>query len=338
MPARRKPVLVLVILAVAGAGAVAWWMADRSAVEQEAFSGTIEATEVRVKAEVPGRIVDLPVEEGQAVRAGDVVARLDDAALKAQVRQSEAALAAARARFEDAAAGGQPALVRQARANLSQAEARRDQARRDLDRLEALARDGAATQNQLEAARSALAVAEQQAAAASAALELAQKGATGRAVDALEAAVNQSKAALDLARLQAEKAVVRAPLAGIVSARAAEKGEMVGTGVTIAMLVDISRLWVRVYLPVTRLGKVRVGQRVEVRPDTFPGKVFPGRVASIGTQAEFTPRNVQTPRERVNQVFAVKVVVEDPSRLLRPGVPVDVVLPETAPAPPAGRS
>lgn len=295
-------------------------------------SGTIEAGEVRVKAEVAGRILDVLVEEGQEVRAGQALVKLDPAVHEAQLRQADAAWRAAQARYEDAAAGGQPAQVRQARAVLDQALARRDEARRGYERAQALFDEGATTQSQLDAAASQLRVAEEQVTAAGAALDLARTGATSHAVDALKAAAEQAEAALSLARLNLEKTVVRAPGDGTVSVLPAEAGELVLPGAPVAVVADLSRFWVRVYLPVTELGRVKVGQAAEVQVDPYPRKVFRGRVASIASEAEFTPRNVQTRKERVNLVFAVKVTLDDPEGLLRPGLPADVDFPR-----PAGR-
>ncbi|MGD1996412.1 MAG: efflux RND transporter periplasmic adaptor subunit [Anaerolineae bacterium] len=162
--------------------------------------------------------------------------------------------------------------------------------------------------------------------AARAGLEGLQAGATEEEIDALEAQVQQAQAELDSAHVMLEKLILTSPVSGRVLEVAARAGELAVPGATLITLADLDQVMLTIYVPQDRLGQVQVGQRVEVRVDSFPDRVFVGRVASIASEAEFTPRNVQTEEERVNMVFAVEVVIPNPDHDLKPGMPADAVI------------
>lgn len=302
-------------------------------------SGTVEADTIRVAAEVGGRVLELGAREGEVVRAGQVLARLDGRLAETRVQEAVAALATARARYAEAAGGTRDEVIRQARAALDQARVQREAAARELGRIQALVSGGAATAAQLDQAGDRLRAADQALAAAQAAYDQARAGATRAALDVLQRTVEQAEAAVKLARLQADLYTVRAPLGGVVSAELAHPGEVVAPGAPLVEIVDTRRLWVRVYIPETDLVRLRTGQAAEVRVDGLPDRRFPATVQWIAPEAEFTPRNVQTPSERTRIVFAVKVAVTDPEGLLKPGLPADVTfLDAQAAAPPQSAS
>ncbi|BDG59011.1 HlyD family secretion protein [Caldinitratiruptor microaerophilus] len=319
-----------VVLAVTALSACARTRAPRPLTA----SGTVEADTVRVAAEVGGRVLELGAREGEVVRAGQVVARLDSRLAEARVQEAEAALATARARYEEAAGGTRDEVIRQARAALDQARVQRDAAARERDRLRALVSGGAATAAQLDQAEDRLRAADKALAAAQAAYDQARAGATRAALAVLERAVEQAEAAVKLARLQADLSTVRAPVDGVVSAELAHPGEVVAPGAPLVEIVDTRRLWVRVYIPEADLVRLRTGQPAEVRVDGLPDRRFPASVRWIAPEAEFTPRNVQTPSERTRIVFAVKVAVTDPEGHLKPGLPADVTFLDVGAAPP----
>jgi HlyD family secretion protein len=136
--------------------------------------------------------------------------------------------------------------------------------------------------------------------------------------------VHQAHQNLHLSRIRLDYTVLRAPFDGVVLVRQAELGEVVSPGTPIVTLADLDHLWVRVYVPETDLGKVHWGQVVDVRTDTYPTRIYPGRISFISSEAEFTPKSVQTEKERVTLVYRVKVDVENPNRELKPGMPADV--------------
>ena len=138
--------------------------------------------------------------------------------------------------------------------------------------------------------------------------------------------VRQARQNLEMSRIRLSYTVLRAPFDGVVLVRQAELGEVVSPGTPIVTLADLDHIWLRVYVPETDLGKVRWGQAVDVRTDTYPGKVYRGRVSVIASEAEFTPKSVQTEKERVTLVYRVKVDVENPNHELKPGMPADAYI------------
>lgn len=335
-------VLAVLLLAAAGIGGYYYLTVYRGEPEGLAASGYIEATEVRLAFEAGGRVEHLAVAEGDRVKPGMVLARLDDAAARLQLAQAEGALAAAEARLAEMKAGSREQQVRAAQAAVKQAEAAEKQAEialaaaeRELERLEELYAQEAVPAQQVDAARDArdsaaeqLAARQAATAAARAQLDLVQAGATREAIRNLEAAVVQARAARDLARLNLDRTVLKAPVAGTVTGRLVEAGETVVPGTAAFTLSRLDDLWVRIFIPEPEIGRVRLGQRAAITVDSYPGKKFPGRVVYVAPEAEFTPRNVQTPEGRAETVFAVRVAVEKGAGLLKPGMPADVVLEE----------
>jgi HlyD family secretion protein len=140
----------------------------------------------------------------------------------------------------------------------------------------------------------------------------------------LTAATRQNEGSLELAQLNLKKTRLVAPANGIVAGCNFEEGELIRPGAEVVTLLDYKNLWLNVYVPENKLSQVKVGRRVQIQVDTYPGKTFSGQVEYISPQAEFTPRNVQTKEDRVNLVFQVKIRVIEGQEELRPGLPADV--------------
>ena len=145
-------------------------------------------------------------------------------------------------------------------------------------------------------------------------------------VAAAQAQLRQAEASLRYLFTQQENLVITSPIDGTVISKHASQGEVVGAGAPILTVAALDEVWIRLYIPLPRVGVVALGQRAQVTTDAFPGRTFSGTVTEIGQQAEFTPRNVQTREERVKQVFAVKVTLPNPDRVLKPGMPADAVI------------
>jgi HlyD family secretion protein len=176
---------------------------------------------------------------------------------------------------------------------------------------------------QLHAAEAMYELAEAQVAVAQAALTELQAGPTADEVAVARAQVRQAEAAVGLVDAQIAQLTLAAPMDGIVTSRSAQAGETAIAGSPLLTIANLDEVTLVIYIPENRIGQIGVGQEVEVRVDSFLGRVFAGQVANIAGEAEFTPRNVQTQEERVNLVFAVKVRIPNPSRLLKPGMPAD---------------
>lgn len=211
------------------------------------------------------------------------------------------------------------------------AQAAYDGARQALQALYRMRDNPQQAAAQADAAEAEYHAAEAAVALARAQLEGLEAGATAEEIAAAEAQVQQARARLESAQVTLDKMTLVAPTGGWVLELAGQAGELAAPGIPIITLADLDQVRLTVYVPENRLGHVQVGQRVEVRVDSFPDRVFTGRIVTIASEAEFTPRNVQTEEERVNMVFAVEVLIPNPDHALKPGMPADArILTSTA--------
>jgi HlyD family secretion protein len=170
--------------------------------------------------------------------------------------------------------------------------------------------------HQIEAARAELAAAEQR-------LALLLAGSRPERIQAARGQVAQAESALAMAKSRLKEAVVLAPINGVVLRKNLEVGETANPGISILTLMNPSEVWVRAYVPEEEVGRIKVGESARVSVDAYPGRSFTGRVSEISSEAEFTPRNVQTKKERVNLVFRIKILLDNPQGILKPGMPAD---------------
>jgi len=292
--------------------------------DQLTASGTIEATQVALAAEMAGRVELVAVEEGDVVQKDDLLVRLDQGEARLAYQQAAAGQAVAEARLQEAEAGSRPQQLREAEQAVAQAQAVRDQAAADLADLEALLAEGAVAQITVAQARTGYETAEAAYRAAVARRDLVAAGATAESLAALRAQVEQARAATALAALRLERSEIKAPLAGTVLNCDAVEGEYVLPGAPVVTIADLEKLWLRVYVKESDLGRVSVGQQVQLQVDSFPGEYFPGHITRIADRAEFTPKNMQTKEARVTTVYEVRVDVDQGQERLRPGMPADV--------------
>lgn len=323
----KRIVPVVVVLAAAGFGAWWLWLRDEEPDGRLLASGTVEATDARLGFEAAGRLTEVAPREGDPVEAGAVLARLDTTEVEARRREAEARLAAARARLHELERGSRPEEVSAARAEAAAARDRMADAERDAARAERLYSGGAVSREAYDKAAVALELARSRLTQAQEALSLVEQGPRAEQVQAQRAAVAQAQAGLASVEATVAKMELLAPFSGRVTVRHREPGEIVAPGAPVLTVTDTSDRWVRIYVREDRLGAVALGAPAVILCDTFPGKEYPGRVVYVASEAEFTPKSVQTQEERVRLVYAVKVrVEEDPSYELKPGLPVDVRL------------
>ncbi len=290
-------------------------------------SGTVEATEAGLGFQVPGRIDRIDPHEGDRVRAGDTLAALDRAELGARLAQVRAQAVAARALLAEMEAGARSEELAQAREAAGTADDKYADAQRDFDRVQRLLQGGAVSQEVLDKAKLALDVAQSQREQAEQQLRLVETGPRKERIAAQRAVVAQTEAAVHQAEATLANAVIIAPFDGVVSVRDREPGETVGAGAPVLTLMNLADRWVRIYIREDRIGAVRIGQAATITSDTYADKQYSGAVSFISSEAEFTPRNVQTAEERVKLVYAVKVrITGDASNDLKPGMPADVRL------------
>ena len=325
---KKKPLLVAVpVLLVAG---VAAWLLLRSGnTEADALtaSGTVEATEADLAFPVPGRIAEIGPREGDVVSAGTELARLDTRELEAGRAAAEAQLNAAEARLAELQSGSRSAEVAQAEAALRSATQRSENARRDAERAQRLHEGGAVSRQMLEDALTALEVAEAARDQAEQALELVREGPRSETIRSQRALVAQARANLERADIAVSNGVIEAPFAGIVTVRHRQPGETVPAGAPVLTVLDPDDRWVRIYVREDQVGRLALGMPARISADTYPERIYEGEVAHIASEAEFTPRNVQTAEERTRLVYAVKVrITGDAGFELKPGIPADVSL------------
>jgi HlyD family secretion protein len=340
------------------------------------LSGNIEVTDAEVSFKIPGRVVARLVDEGDLVKTGQLVARLDSAELaqevalrkadaqnaqaaleelvagyrKEDIAQAEAAAQQAQSRLEEMLAGSRPQEIAASQATVERAKAETQRAKADAARYEALVKKDEVSQQQYDAVRTTYETSlarqkeaeeqfklvkegprkeqiEQARAAMVQAKEhfrLLRNGSRKEDIEQARARLELTKAALAEAETRLSYATVNSPLSGVVLSKNVEPGEYVSAGTPIVTVADLDNIWVRAYINETDLGRVKVGQRARVTTDSYRHKVYDGRVAFVASQAEFTPKMVQTEKERVKLVYRVKVDITNQNLELKPGMPADV--------------
>ncbi len=355
MTMHKSTLLPSIAVALAMMAIAAWWLVFRQERLPEGLiqaNGRIEGDHYTVAGKTPGKVVALMAREGDAVTKGQILASLDDAQARAKVDQARAGaealaaqLAAARTRLAtlrkqvplqvDAA----DADVAHAEASLAAAKAAAEQTGRDAKRFQRLLKKHTVNKESAEQKSLAWKVARAEYATAMAALNQAQKrlaeaklgwdGIEARESDvaALDARYRQAQAELAEARSVLDDLSIRAPAGGIVTTRIVDEGEVVAAGGPLFDIVDLDRLYLKVYVAEKQIGKLRLGLPARIHADAFPDKAFPATTRYIASRAEFTPKEVQTPDERVKLVYAVKLyLVENPAHRLTPGLPADAVI------------
>lgn len=296
-------------------------------------TGTLEVVEVSVSPMVVARVERVLVAEGAVVRAGDTLAILTLPTLRADVTQREARAAAAGAALDEVEKGARPAELARAQSELAAAEADAVRAGKDAERLRGLAERQVVSAQQFDAARALAATTTARRDALRSTLSLLQEGARTERIRAARADARGAEAAVQGARATQRDLVLVAPVAGTVTSRAAEPGEVVAPGQAVLTIGETKRQTVRVFVSQAGLSRVQAGQQVHAELDAFPGRAFQGRVVAISTKAEFTPRVALTEKERADLLFGVKVEFADTTGLLKAGLPITVHI--DAPAPPA---
>ena len=287
--------------------------------------GTIELTQVDIAPFVSGRVVRVAVEEGGAVRQGDTLVMLTQSALPADIEQRRSRVSAAEARLRDLQAGARPAELQRAEAELRSVTAEAERTERDRARFETLVAAGTISRSQYDAAVAAARSAAARRDAAAEALRLLRDGARPAQVAGARAEVETARGALAAGRATESDLVLIAPIDATVLGRYVEPGEIVGAGQVAVTLGDAKRPWVRVYLAAPAVPYVKVGQSARVTVQGIGDRSAPARVATVATQAEFTPRVALTEKERADLLFGVKLDIRDTTGTFKAGLPATVL-------------
>jgi len=336
----KKPAGIAVAVAVAATAAIAaTGCRNRAANGPTRASGYIEATEVRLAPEVGGRVIELKVAEGDRVKAGDLIARLDTTDTELAIRRAEAERDQALAQLRLLQAGSRPEDIRQAGAqaqsadaDVRAAEAELQSATADLERFDALLksnagsrkqRDDAATRRDVAAAR--LQAARDRAQAAKETVARLRAGARVEEIAAAQARVSADEAQIATLRKALGDAELRTTVGGIVTSKLVDAGEVIAARTPIVVVTDLDHAWANVYVDEPVVPQLRLGQTLALVTDA--GQRLDGTITFISPKAEFTPRNVQTADERSKLVYRIKVTSDNRQGVLKPGMPVEAEIP-----------
>ena len=383
---KKRLILILLLAAAAGAGVYVWRGSSRDGDHRLRISGNIELTEVNIGFKTAGRLIERTVDEGDAVKKGQIIARLDRDQLVAQrereaageqsaldqlaqaqtslewqkdtlaadVEQKRADLASMEARLAEMRNGARPQEKLDAKAAVDSAASEVDRAKKDWDRAQVLYKnDDISTaqfdqyRNRWESAAAALNQSKEREALVLAGPRIEQINAQAALVERARAALKmaeantlemkrrrqelatrqaeiaRSKASVALIDSQISDTVATSPVDGVVLVKSADPGEVLAAGTTVVTIGDIDHPWLRGYINETDLGRVKIGSKATVTTDSYPGKIYNGRVSFIASEAEFTPKQIQTEQERVKLVYRIKIEVENPRRELKSNMPAD---------------
>ncbi|MCH4545341.1 secretion protein HlyD [Rhizobium changzhiense] len=329
-----KRVLPLVILLLVAAGAAAWWygLPEKLGWLPEArrefvLYGNVDIRQVSLGFRVSGRLAELHADEGDVVKTGTVLAKLDAAPYEFAVRSGEANVAALQATLDKLKAGPRPTEIAQARAAYDESVADLRNANLAYDRARQLRPQGTISEASLDQATAARAMAAARSDSANEALKLLLEGSRVEDIDAADAQLKAAQATLASARTSLEDTQLRAPNDGVILSRVRENGAIASPADTVFVLSLTEPVWVRTYVAEPDLGRIHPGMKVAVTSDTAPDKPYEGTIGFISPVAEFTPKSVETPELRTDLVYRLRIVIDKPGLDLRQGMPVTVRFP-----------
>ena len=334
----KKKIIIAVFIALfVGVGLFVYFGQKSNRAKELFYSGTIETTQAKLSFQVPGRVAEVNVQEGQSVKKDQIVAQLDRVEFEARYEQAKANLARTKKSKQqletvlDINKKTMPAEVARAEASVKTAADNLKDAEKNYQRFEELFKKGVVTEKERDTLKLNFDVAKSRLTEAESVLKLA-RGNLGR-IDAakqdVETAIPQidaTKASLKQSSIQLDYTQLKAPMDGVVTSRNIEPGETVTPGREVITISDLSRVDLKIYVDETQIGKVKPKQEVEVTVDTFPGKVYAGVVSFISPEGEFTPKIIQTKKERVKLVYLVKISIANPNFELKSGMPADALL------------
>ena len=331
---KKKIIIAVFVLLFVSVGLLVYIGQKNKKPGELFYSGTIETTQARLSFQVPGRISMVDVQEGQAVKKEQIIAELDRADFEARYEQARANLDRAqkvKQQLETALAISKntlPAEVSRAEAALKSAKDSMMDAGKNYRRFEELFRKEVVTEKERDTMKLQYDVAKSRVVEGESLLRLA-RGNLER-IDAARDEIATAEAQVDVARASLAQAAVqlgytrlKSPLDGVVTSRNIEPGETVNVGREVITISDLHRVDLKIFVDETVIGKVKPGQKVEVTVDTFPGKVYNGTISFVSPEGEFTPKIIQTQKERVKLVYLVKVSIPNPDYDLKAGMPAD---------------
>ncbi|MCR4434650.1 MAG: efflux RND transporter periplasmic adaptor subunit [Clostridiales bacterium] len=315
------------------------------------LSGTVEAEQIDVNSEVSGKVIKLEKEEGNLINKNETIAVVDSSMQELAVKQQEAVVSLKQAKLDELKAGTRPEQIEQAQAAVEAAKTGLNTAKTGVDtaqisynywqdkynKTKSLLDSSAVSENDLADAKYKLDTAQQQLItaekqynsaqsqlkSAQAQLDLLRNGSTYQTIKAAEADLEQSKEALEQAKLVLSKYNIKSPITGTYLSKNINLGDIVSVGSSVATVADLNNLWLRVYIPQRNLHQVKLNQEVNLTVSSMPGKTIKGKIIYIADEAEFTPKNTETTEAKENTVFKLKIKIMDHIDTLKPGMPME---------------
>lgn len=288
-------------------------------------TGTIEATQVELRAKLPGTLQNLTIDTGDRVTKGQLVAVVARNDLIAQKERDALGVLKARAQLADLTSGAREQEIKEAEIAVDTARTNYDKAVKDYDRGKVLFGGQAISEAEMERLEIALKQSQNQLESAKSRLSLLLAGSRPELVEAARAELERSKAVLKASEALLEDTKIICPIDGTVLTKNFEEGEMVQAGAPVATVANLNDMWIKVYIPTDDLPRIRLGQQVKFTVSGSPVE-YTGTIEEIASQGEFTPRTIQTKKERTNIVYAVKIRINNENGVLKPGMPADVTI------------
>ena len=334
---KKRIIIAVFVVLLLGVGALVYFGQRQTQRGELYYSGTIEATQSNLAFQTSGRVINVAVREGQAVTKDQLLAELDPSELKSRKDQAEANLEKS-IKTQDQLATllsiyktTLPADVARAETSVANARDILEDARKNYRRYEQLFKQGVVAEKERDAVKLNYDTAKSRLDDGEASLRQAKSNlnrieATKQEFEAMISQARQAKAALEQTDIQLNYSRLLAPYSGIITSRNVEPGEVVTSGREVLSMADLSTVDLKIFVDETEIGKVKPGQDVDVKIDTFSDKVFKGKVTFISPEGEFTPKIIQTKKERVKLVYLVKVSIPNPNLELKTGMPADAWL------------
>lgn len=323
---KRVRILIPILVIALAAGGYSLYAKKQINPNQIKVSGNIETTTVGAGFKISGHVAQRMVDEGESVKKGQLIASLETADLELDVANAKAQLLAAQATLSQLTNGSRPQDVSAAQAAVRSVEADKQNAAAEYQRMQQLFADSAVSAQDRDRSRTAYRMASARADQAAQQLSMVVEGPRQEEIELATAKVEQAKQQLELAKTRVAYAQIAAPIDGFVLSKNIEAGEYVSPGTPVVTIGELNQVWLKAYISESDLGRVKLGQKVSVTTDTYPNKTYHGYIGFIASEAEFTPKNIQTAEERVKLVYRIKIMIENAAHELKPGMPADAVI------------
>lgn len=322
----KKKRIIISLMILISACSFWFWVNFRNERNDIQASGIIEAASVDLTARLAGTIKILSIEAGKAVKKDQLLVELDRNDLTAQKERDELSVLKSISNLKDLESGARSDEIKIAEADLNIVLSNSKKAEDNFERLKVLFKEGAATRVEYENAQAALNICISEVKAAESRLALLKTGNRSELINAAKMEVERNKAVLKATDAMLEDLKICSPIEGIVMSKNYELGEYVTPGLSLATVVSLDNLWIKVYIPTDDLPQVAFAQKVSFSVSGLPQNFY-GVVEEIAVKGEFTPKTIQTKKERANVVFGLKVRISSEGGILKPGMPADVIFP-----------